>query len=383
MKTQRIYESDASVRRFSARVRSCTAHGQDFAVVLDRTAFFPGGGGQPCDLGTLGGARVLEVFEQDGEVVHVTQAPLNGEVAGELDWARRLDCMEQHSGEHILSGTLHKLYGAENVGFHIGDPYVRVYVDLPLTAAQLAEAERAANEAVRADTPITARFPAPEELAGLTYRSKKELQGPVRIVSTAADTCACCGTHLARTGQVGLIKIFSAQNYKGGVRLAVACGGRALRLLQTAWADAEEAGRQLSSALGRLADAVSHLKQAQSGDKMRLSALQNSLAAACAAAVQPGMPAVRTVEGADGDGLRKIALACAGAAGAPCLCISSTHGGTAYALAAAPGGDVRPLCQALNEAFAGRGGGKAPFCQGNFAALPDEARLQALLRTFG
>ena len=158
-------------------------------------------------------------------------------VTGTLDWAARLDAMQQHTGEHILSGTLHRLYGAENVGFHIGDPYVRMDTSIPLTAQQLAEAEAQANAAVWADTPVRCYLPDPDTLAATEYRSKKELEGPVRLVEAGGDCCACCGTHLARTGEVGLIKILSAQHYKTGMRLTVACGQRAYNAVAAGWAD--------------------------------------------------------------------------------------------------------------------------------------------------
>ena len=234
MKEDRLYYADPFRTEFSARVAGCEPDGSAWAVTLDATAFYPEGGGQPADTGVLGGARVLDVRERAGRVVHITDRPLpaGGTVEGVIDWPRRLDHMEQHTGEHILSGTLHRLYGAENVGFHIGPDTVRMDMSLPLTDAQLAEAERQANEAVRRDLPVIASWPDPDKLAATEYRSKKALEGPVRLITVPeTDCCACCGTHLTRSGQVGLIAIVSAQPYKGGVRLAVVCGGRA-----AAWA---------------------------------------------------------------------------------------------------------------------------------------------------
>ncbi|MGN0984608.1 MAG: alanyl-tRNA editing protein, partial [Gemmiger sp.] len=212
--TQKLFETDSFLQTFTAVVLACEPAPGGFAVVLDRTAFFPEGGGQPCDTGTLGGARVTAVHTGGGVITHTVDAPLpvGQTVAGAIDWARRRDCMEQHTGEHILSGALHRLFGAENVGFHIGESAVRMDIDLPLSAAQLAEAEAEANAAVRADTPVRCYVPDGETLAGLDYRSKKALEGAVRIVEAGGDRCACCGTHLATTGQVGLIKILSAQH---------------------------------------------------------------------------------------------------------------------------------------------------------------------------
>lgn len=378
--TEKLFETDSYLQRFTARVLSCTPVPQGYGVVLDRTAFFPEGGGQPCDTGYLGEARVLAVHTDGLTIIHTTNKPLpeGTEVEGSLDWAPRLDAMQQHTGEHILSGTLHRLYGAENVGFHIGTPYVRMDTSIPLTEAQLAEAEAQANRAVRADTPVHCYIPDAETLAVTQYRSKKELDGPVRLVEAGGDRCACCGTHLSRTGEVGIIKIISAQHYKSGMRLAVACGQRAYEAIANGWADAESAGRLLSAPVGKLTDAVTRLQTGEAQLKQRLAALQNVLAAAYATAATPGQPCTVWAEDADGDGLRRIALAVAAETHAACCALAPGGQGLAYALAAAPEEDIRPVCKALNETFAGRGGGKPAFCQGSLGDA-DEARVRAFM----
>ena len=378
--TEKLYETDSYVQVFTATVLACTEASGGYAVVLDRTAFFPEGGGQPCDTGRLAGARVLAVHTDGETITHTTDAPLpvGATVEGVIDWPARLDAMQQHTGEHILSGTLHRLYGVENVGFHIGSPYVRMDISIPLTAEQLAAAEAAANAAVRADTPVHCYVPDTETLAATEYRSKKELEGPVRLVEAGGDRCACCGTHLARTGEVGLIKIISAQHYKSGMRLAVACGQRACEAVAAAWTAAESTGRLVSAPVGSLTDAVTRLQNGEAQLKQRLAALQNALAAAYATAAEPGKPCTVWAEGADGDGLRRIAMAITAETGAACCALAPGGQGLAYALAAAPGGDVRAACKALNEAFAGRGGGKPAFCQGSLADA-DEARVRTFL----
>lgn len=377
--TEKLYEVDSYVQNFTAQVVSCTPVPGGFAVVLDRTAFFPEGGGQPCDTGRLGGARVLAVHTDGETITHTTDAPLTaGEtVDGCLDWPARLDAMQQHTGEHILSGALHRLFGAENVGFHIGSPYVRMDTSIPLTQEQLAHAEAEANAAVRADTPVHCWVPDPETLARTDYRSKKELTGDVRLVEAGGDCCACCGTHLARTGEVGLIKIISAQHYKTGMRLAVACGQRAYDAVAAICADAEAAGRMLSAPAGSLTPSVENRQNGEAVLKQRIAALQNALADAYVQAATPDRPAVLWAEGADGDGLRRIAMAvCAGTNQVACA-IAPGGQGLSYALAAPDGTDARALGRALNEAFAGRGGGKPAFCQGSLAQpglTPDVVR---------
>ena len=367
--TQKLYETDAYVQEFTATVFSCAPAQGGYAVVLDKTAFFPEGGGQPCDLGTLGAAHVTDVHTDGTTVTHTTDAPLEpgAQVTGRIDWPRRLDAMQQHTGEHILSGALHRLFGAENVGFHIGSPYVRMDTSIPLTAAQLARAEAEANAAVRADTPVHCYIPDAATLAATEYRSKKELEGPVRLVEAGGDCCACCGTHLARTGEVGLIKIISAQHYKTGIRLAVACGQRAYDAVSAICADAEAAGRLLSAPAGSLTPAVENRQNGETALKQRIAALQNALADAYVKAAVPGQPAVLWAEGADGDGLRRIAMAVCADTNQVACALASGGQGTSYALAAPEGIDARALGKALNEAFAGRGGGKPAFCQGSLA----------------
>lgn len=379
-RTLKQYEIHPDLREFSAVVVGCTPLEQGYAVELDQTAFYPEGGGQPCDTGILGGVPVHEVHERGGCILHYTDAPLEvgRRVDGLVDDARRRDHCEQHTGEHILSGTLHRLFGAENVGFHIGSPAVRMDMNLPLTAEELAEAEAQANAAVRADRPVRCWYPEPEELARLVYRSKKEIDGPVRLVDAGgADLCACCGTHLATTGQVGAIKILSAQHYKGGVRLAVACGDRAQRAIAETWQDAEQAGTLLSAGPGRLTPAVRTAVQGQDLLRQRLAAMQNDLAEALAAAAVPGRPCVLYCAGADGDGLRRICLKVAEHTGAVTAVLAPGGQGLAYGITL-PGGDVRGLCRALNQAFAGRGGGKPGFCQGSLAQ-GEEASVRAFL----
>lgn len=367
--TQKLYETDAYVQEFTATVLSCAPAQGGYAVVLDKTAFFPEGGGQPCDLGTLGAAHVTDVHTDGTTITHTTDAPLEpgAQVTGRIDWPRRLDAMQQHTGEHILSGALHRLFGAENVGFHIGSPYVRMDTSIPLTAAQLARAEAEANAAVRADTPVHCYIPDAATLAATEYRSKKELEGPVRLVEAGGDCCACCGTHLARTGEVGLIKIISAQHYKTGIRLAVACGQRAYDAVSAICADAEAAGRLLSAPAGSLTPAVENRQNGETALKQRIAALQNALADAYVKAAVPGQPAVLWAEGADGDGLRRIAMAVCADTNQVACALAPGGQGTSYALAAPEGIDARALGKALNEAFAGRGGGKPAFCQGSLA----------------
>ncbi len=384
--TDPLYERDAFLTEFSAVVLACRPEGDGFCAALSATAFYPEGGGQPFDTGVLDGASVTAVHEQAGVIWHSLDkpVPVGKTVWGRIDWQRRRDHMEQHTGEHILSGCLHRLFGAENVGFHIGDPAVRMDIDLPLTAQQLARAEEAANEAVRADTPVRIWTPGREELAATKYRSKKALDGPVRLVEAGGDVCACCGTHLKSTGQVGLIKILSAQPYKGGLRLRVACGQRACAAVAQVWQDAEEAGRQLSVGPGKLSAAAKTFLTHDADNRMRIAALQHQMIRLLAAYPQTGEPGGIRVEIVEGLDERAAADLCARLGNEkPCAVLIPGLGGENGApvrwVIAASQGDVRPAAQALNAAFGGRGGGTARLCQGTAPARVEEvtAWLQA------
>ena len=381
--TEALYYIQPPVGEFTARVLSCTQEGEAWAVTLDRTAFYPEGGGQPADRGTLGGADVLDVHEKGGQVVHRLSAPLTeGEtVTGNVDLDRRLEMSQQHTGEHILSGTLHAMFGAENVGFHIGQDYLTMDTSVPISDEGLAEAEARANRVIWQDVPVEAVWHTKEELADLTYRSKKELEGPVRIVTVpGADCCACCGTHVERTGQVGMVKIIDWQNYKSGVRLFVVCGVRALRYFEAQRAEAAAIRATLSAKAGQLAEAV----QRQSGEleaaRYRSVQAENELFAVLAEGVQPGEAAILLRPNLGPDGLRRLCAALSERTDGLCAAFSPTeNGGLAYALACtAPGADLRGLCKQLNQAFAGRGGGKPGFVQGSLTGEFDA--VQAFLR---
>ena len=249
METEKLYYQDPYLTAFTARVLSCEKSKSGWAVVLDRTAFYPEGGGQPADHGTLGAVQVTDVHETKGVIFHTCDGPveIGTQVAGAVDWPRRFDHMQQHSGEHILSGLLCSLYHCDNVGFHLGADTVTIDYNAELTWEQVMAAEKAANEVIWQDTPVDITFPAPDALARLNYRSKKALTGQVRIVAfPGADCCACCGTHVRRAGEVGIIKVLSCQKFREGVRLEILCGSRAYRYLSQVY-DQDRAVAQLLS----------------------------------------------------------------------------------------------------------------------------------------
>ena len=382
--TEKYYEHDAYRREavghiLAAEPDSRTGGGR---IALDGTVFYPEGGGQPADRGTLTLAdgtvlTVTDVHEQAGVIWHmVTSLPAGAvpgaEAAQAIDWAWRFDKMQQHTGEHILSGILHSMFGAENVGFHIGSDAVRMDTNIPISAEGLKAAETAANRIIWENVPVNITYPTREELAALTYRSKKEIEGQVRIVTIpGADVCACCGTHTAFTGAVGQIKILAAENYKGGVRLSIVCGGRALEAAQAMRARQAEIGALLSAKASETANAVHRVYDEYTALKFTHFGLCSQLFDALAAQVTPGADAIRIVPGLDPDGLHRLASRLSEATTGLCAALTPNEKGTGYCIAQA-GGDVRALTKALNAALNGRGGGKPGICQGSCAAEPEQ-----------
>ena len=279
--TEKLYYTDSHIHEFSARVLSCEKAKKGFAVVLDKTAFFPEGGGQPADTGIIGPAAVRDVQEQNGEIFHYTDQALTPgeEYACALDWEQRLCRMQNHSGEHIVSGITHKLYGFDNVGFHMGAECMTIDFSGELSWEQLTEIETLANQAVRDDLPVKTCFPGPEALSQMEYRSKLELTRDVRIVEIpGTDRCACCAPHVKRTGEIGLIKLLSAERHRGGVRIELVCGMDALRECRLMQENVTAVSGLLSAKRAKSAAAVERMLAEQARLKERVAELSMALA---------------------------------------------------------------------------------------------------------
>ena len=375
METQKLYYQDPTLREFPATVLSCESAGEAWKVVLDQTAFYPEGGGQPADHGVLktagGEIAVTDVHEKNGAVVHTCAAPAEPGtvVTGVLDWARRFDHMQQHSGEHILSGILCRLYDCDNVGFHLGAETVTIDYNADITWEQALEAERLANEAVWADRETEIFYPSPQELAALDYRSKKELAGQVRIVEfPEADRCACCGTHVERAGQAGLIKVLSCQKFREGVRMEILCGARALRYLSSVYGQARAVGQRLSVKPLEIQGAVERLEEELSAAKERMADLEQTAFAALAAEQAGRGDVVLFQSPMRPDSLRRLADAVGKSCGGLAAVFSGEGAKWSYALVRGDGGDIAPLVKELNETLHGRGGGRNGFAQGSVQA---------------
>ena len=376
MDTVKLYYENAYTQDFTAVVQSCEVVKNGFAVTLDRTAFYPEGGGQPADHGTLGEARVLDVHEKDGVVTHLCDRALSvgAEVGGRIDWARRFDHMQQHSGEHIISGLLCSTFHCDNVGFHMGADVVTIDYNAPITWEQALEVERRANAYIWADHPIRIWYPSAEELAALPYRSKKELTGAVRITEfPGADRCACCGTHVASSGQVGLLKLLSCQKFRDGVRLELLCGQRALDCLAAGWEQARQIGQALSVKPQSAFAAVSRLQEELLSLKEKAARLEEADFAHTAAQYRGAGSVLHIAEPLDGDGARRLCDAIAKAAGGRCAVFAGQDGDYRYAVIES-GGDLRQFIKDMNTALHGRGGGRDGFAQGSAACTAEEVR---------
>lgn len=376
-KTIRLFDQDSYMQAFDATVLSCEKVGELYAVVLDRTAFFPEEGGQSADTGVLGKATVQDVQEREGIIVHMTDAPISiGEnVHGQIDFPARYLRMQIHSGEHIVSGLMYKKYGYHNVGFHLGGE-ITMDFDGELSRAQLDEIEDEANRIIYENVAITAEYPSQEVLAVTEYRSKLDLTENVRLVTIGQyDVCACCAPHVARTGEIGLIKLLDGIRYKGGMRIHFLAGSAALEHYRKTWSDVATLSAMLSV---KQSEVVEGVRKREAEIELRgatISALRRKLLDyKIAALVQthgnlciftddPDMLSLRLLVNA---GVEKCTGICAAFSG-------NDTDGYKYIMGA-QAMDLRALSKQINAALGGKGGGSAQMIQGSCTAKESEIR---------
>lgn len=375
METEKLFYQDTYLKTFTATVVDCQAGKQGYAIVLDRTCFYPEGGGQPGDQGTLNGVPVTDTHEKDGLVLHYTDAPMEVGtlVTGEIDWARRFDLMQQHSGEHMVSGVVHRIYGFDNVGFHMGADMITIDFSGILTEEQLLEVEREVNRRIWLDSEVKCWYPSPEELKDIPYRSKKELTGSVRIVEfPGADICACCGTHVRRTGEIGLVKLLTVQKFHSGVRVEMLAGGRAYEYLNDIVAQNRQVSQLLSAKVKETAKAVKNLAAELEEKKSQLFALESAQFEAKARELAGQGDVLVRMDNLSPDGVRRCAIAVQETCGGRAAVFSGDdETGYKYAVGQKDG-DLRAWVKELNGALSGRGGGKPGFVQGSVSAKWDE-----------
>lgn len=370
--SEKLYYKSSYIKEFDAKVIKCEKTDKGAKITLDRTAFYPEGGGQPCDLGTINGIKVTDVQEKNGEVIHYMQEPIaeGTEVHGAIDWARRFDLMVQHSGEHLVSGFINKRFGYNNVGFHIGSEMITIDLDGEMTKEELREIEIQTNLYIAENHKTEILHPSAEELKTLEYRSKKELTGDVRIVRfPGGDTCACCGTHVDTTAEIGFVKLISIQKFHEGVRIEMLSGMRAYEYVTNAADENSKISALLSAKVFETSAAVQRLLDENQQLKYSLSGAENKMIGMIAEQYKDrSEPLLVKPEGFSPDNVRKLAATLIEQNSGICLVFSGDdESGYKYA-AAQKNGDLKEFVKEMNTALNGRGGGKPFFAQGSVNA---------------
>ena len=375
MNTRKLYYEDSMLSQFSATVLSCRQGEKGWEVILDATAFYPEGGGQAGDTGSLGSVRVLDTRERGEDLIHFCDGPLEPgtQAAGAIDWEPRFYRMQQHSGEHIVSGILHRRFGCHNTGFHMGAELTTIDFDVAIPGEALASVEKEANAAVYENIPFHIWIPSPEELPTVNYRTKRALPWPVRIVEIPGyDTCACCGTHVKRTGEIGLIKLFSAVSFRGGTRIEMACGRRALEILNGAYEQNRQVSQAFSAKPMETGEAARRMNELLAQEKYKTVALQRKIMDSLAEGYREKGNVVCFQEDLDGNGLRELTEKITAVCGGWAAVFSGTEGqGYSFCLGTQEG-DLKALCREMTGALNGRGGGKPSWQQGRVQALRGE-----------
>ena len=378
--TEKIYLNDSYCKEFKAVVISCEKTEKGYETVLSKTAFFPEGGGQAADNGTIDGVCVLDVQEKNGVVIHTTEAEISvgKEVSCAIDWELRFARMQSHSGEHIFSGVAHELFDCTNVGFHMSESLMTVDLDKPLSAEDMAHIELLSNQAVYRNLEIKAIYPTKEELEALDFRSKIELSDDARIVVIGdVDTCACCAPHVARTGEIGIIKIVNAYSYKQGTRVEMLAGINAL----SDYVALNSANKELMGLLSASRFSVNEAVVKQNEQLIALKAqnaqMSKRLALAELTPVNIGDSAYAICESLTYDELRYCANFLQEKGSKTCVLLSSADEGYIY-VAASSARDVREIVKELNQKFSGKGGGKPDYAQGKLSSADVDELKQSI-----
>ncbi|MBQ3488022.1 MAG: alanyl-tRNA editing protein [Clostridia bacterium] len=381
MQTRKLYYEDCHLRRMTATVLGCEERGGKYRVLLDATVFYPEGGGQAADTGRLGAVNVLDVREEGEVVVHICDGPLTpGEtVEGELCWEERFARMQQHTGEHMVSGLIHSRFGWHNTGFHMGAEGITIDFDGVIPPEVLPELEAEVNRRIWEDLEVRRFVPGPEELERTFYRTKRALPWPVRIVQIpGTDSCACCGVHCARTGEVGLVKLFSSVPFRGGSRLLMACGGHALQILNDAYSQNKQVSQAFSAKADATGEAARKVNALLEERKFRIAQLERKLFASVAGGYAGRGDVLHFAEDLAPASVRELADQIAEVCGGTAAVFSGTdEAGYSFCLVTRTG-DLRERTKAMTAALNGRGGGKPGFQQGSVKCA--KAQIEAFFQ---
>ena len=382
--TEKLFYTDSHQQEFTAEVVSCRPCDNGYEAVLSRTAFFPEGGGQAADTGVIDGIRVYDVQEKGEQIFHYLEGELEEgkTVTGQIDWDKRFSRMQQHSGEHIVSGIVHARFGYDNVGFHLGSENTTLDFNGELSEEQLQEVERLANEAVFADLPIQISYPSKEELKTLDYRSKIEIEGQVRLVEIpGVDICACCAPHVTHTGEIGMIKFIACDRHRGGCRVTMLAGIRALKDYQEKQTQVTAVSVALSAKPEKIGEAVLRLKEQQEATRFQLNRMQAIyLEQKLDSISKEDTFALLFEENLDNVAVRNFVNSAVERFEGICAAFVGTdEKGYRYILGSKIK-DVRELAKELNTRFAGKGGGKPEMVQGSLNGT--EAGIRSAIGDF-
>lgn len=375
MQTKRLFYENVYQKEFEAKVLLSGNDEKGNYVVLDQTAFYPEGGGQPSDKGILGIAQVSDVQYVEQEIRHYVNQPLEEGtiIHGKIDWQWRFDLMQQHSGEHIVSGMIHEKYGYDNVGFHMGEEFITIDLSGMLEKEQVEEIEKQVNAYIWSNHSTHVFCPSDSERKDISYRSKKELTGEVRLVEfPGADLCACCGLHVETTGEIGLVKLVSSRKFRDGVRIEMLSGRRAFEYLNVHCRENSHVAVDLSVKPEETRAAVEHLQEEIYQLKGKILQLQNEKYEMWARQCKDKGNVLVFAEHLEAAEIRKCADAILNECKGICVLVSGDdETGYKYAVGERDG-DVRSLVKEMNAALTGRGGGKPFFAQGSMQGKREE-----------
>ena len=374
--SEKLYEQNAYTKEFIAKVLSCDKCEDFYKIVLDRTAFFPEGGGQAADKGTLGDTEVFDVQIANDIIYHYVKSGLEigSEVEGKIDYDRRFNFMQNHTGEHIVSGIAHKLFGVNNVGFHLGEELVTIDFDKELAREQLDEVEFLANQKVWQNLPVKAYFPTDDELKSTDYRSKKEIDGAVRLVNIQdTDICACCAPHVAYTGEIGIIKLLDTEKMRGGIRIVLKCGKFALDDYRSKFENVAEIAAMFSSKQEAAAEAVKKFDEKFTLANQKITELKKKIAELTVDSVTSDETCV-FVEDCEVKDLQLIADKLHKKLGGIKAVFSGSEGNYAFAICGDEA-ELQKLFVEFKSCFAVRGGGRGSMMQGSVSATQDKIKL--------
>lgn len=371
--TIKLYENDSYIKNFEATVLSCEECKNGYAVVLDKTAFFPEGGGQQADKGTINGVQVLDVQIKDEIITHTVKEKftVGDTVNCDIDWDTRFARMQSHTGEHLVSGIINTLFGYDNLGFHMSEKTMTLDPSGILTLEDIKKVELMANKAVYENREVSARYPEKEELKTLSYRSKLDLEDGVRLVTIDGyDTCACCAPHVKKTGEIGIVKIIDYIQYKGGMRLTMVCGINAFEDYSRLHDDSKEMMQIYSSPREKVLEFAKKEHETIGTQKAEINRLNGELSKANLEIKEVGNTLLGFTKGASFDDMRALVNENLEKAELVVFLSEGENGDFSYIISSATK-DVRDTVKSLNEKFSGKGGGRPNYAQGKLSGEKD------------